>query len=126
MISIYLLTKKNQFIFSISFVFNFQKSYLHLLYKKNLLQNFNLDPKIIFTCFYYKIMNFYNFIYKSILIHFHLKKTFFWTILLKINFRTTLFTKQFLDNFVKNNFLKILSKTILLDFSKCIFLNFYK
>ena len=37
MISIYLFTKKNQFIFSISFVFNFQRSYLHLLYQKNLL-----------------------------------------------------------------------------------------
>ena len=49
MIAIYLLTKKNQFIFSISFVFNFKKSYLYLLYQKNLLQNFNLDTKIIFT-----------------------------------------------------------------------------
>ena len=34
MISIFYL-KKNQFIFSISFVFHFQKNYLHLLYKKN-------------------------------------------------------------------------------------------
>ena len=85
MISIYLLTKKNQLIFSISFVFNFQKSYLHLLYKKNLLQNFNLDPKIIFTCFYYKIMNFYNFIYKSILIHFHLKIIIIFTNYLKLH-----------------------------------------
>ena len=33
MTSIYLLTKKNQFIFSTSFVFNFQKSYLHLVSK---------------------------------------------------------------------------------------------
>ena len=49
MISIYLFTKKNQFIFSISFIFNFQKSYLHLLYQKNLLQNFNLGTKMIFT-----------------------------------------------------------------------------
>ena len=48
MISIYLFTKKNQFIFSISFVFNFQKSYLHLLYQKNILQNFNSGTKIIF------------------------------------------------------------------------------
>ena len=52
MISIYLFTKKNQFIFSISFVFNFQKSYLHLLFQKNILQNFNSGTKIIFTCFY--------------------------------------------------------------------------
>ena len=52
MISIYLFTKKSQFIFSILFVFNFQKSYLHLLYEKNLLQNFNLGIKIIFTYFY--------------------------------------------------------------------------
>ena len=36
---------------SISFVFNFRKKYyLHLLYQKNLLQNFNLGTKIIFTC----------------------------------------------------------------------------
>ena len=47
MISIYLFIKK-----SISFVFNFQKSYLHLLYQKNLLQNFNLRTKIIFTYFF--------------------------------------------------------------------------
>ena len=46
MISIYLFTKKSQFIFLMSFVFNFQKSYLHLLYQKNLLQNFNLGIKI--------------------------------------------------------------------------------
>ena len=52
MISVYLFTKNSQFIFSISFVFNFQKSYWHLLYQKNLLQNFNLDTKIIFICFY--------------------------------------------------------------------------
>ena len=37
---------------SISFVFNFKKNYLHLLYQKNLLQNFKLGTKIIFTCFY--------------------------------------------------------------------------
>ena len=49
MISIYLFTKKNKFIFSI---FNFQKSYLHLLYPKNLLQNFNLGAKNIFIYFY--------------------------------------------------------------------------
>ena len=74
MISIYLLKKKSQFIFSISFVFNFQKSYLHLLYQKNLLQNFNLGAKIIFTCFYYKRINLYNFIYISISICFYLRK----------------------------------------------------
>ena len=28
----------------------FKKGYLHLLYQKNLLQNFNLGTKIIFTC----------------------------------------------------------------------------
>ena len=66
MISIYLFTKKSQFIFSISFVFNFQKSYLHLLYQNNLSLNFKLATKIIFTCFYKKkSMNFYNFIFKK-------------------------------------------------------------
>ena len=51
MISIYLLTKKRISLFS-QFHFNsiFKKSYLHLSYKKNLLQNFNLGTKIIFTC----------------------------------------------------------------------------
>ena len=78
-ISIYLFTKKSQFIFlkwfnSISFVFNFQKSYLHLLYQNDLLQNFNLITKIIFVCFYYKWMNFYNFIYKNDFILFYLQK----------------------------------------------------
>ena len=51
MISIYLFTKKSQFIFSTSFVFNFQKSYLHLLHQNNLLQNFNLTTKIILLAF---------------------------------------------------------------------------
>ena len=75
MILIYLFTKKSQFIFSISFLFNFQKSYLHLLCQKNLFQNFNLATKIIFYLFLQKkIMNFYNFIYKSISICFHLRK----------------------------------------------------
>ena len=35
----------------------FKKIYLHLLYQKNLLQNFNLTTKIIFTCFYKKKKN---------------------------------------------------------------------
>ena len=33
----------------------FQKSYFHLLYQNNLLQNFNLVTKMIFTRFYKKI-----------------------------------------------------------------------
>ena len=33
----------------------FKKSYLHLLYQNNLLQNFNLVTKMIFTRFYKKI-----------------------------------------------------------------------
>ena len=54
MISINLFTKKkNQFIsqFHLHSIF-FKKIYLHVLYQKNLLQNFNLGIKIIFTCFY--------------------------------------------------------------------------
>ena len=51
MISIYLFTKKSQFIFLMSFVFNFQKSYLHLLYQKNLLQNFNLGTQLFLLAF---------------------------------------------------------------------------
>ena len=49
----------------------FKKIYFHLLYQNNLLQNFNLATKMIFTCFYKKN---YNFIYKSISICFHLRK----------------------------------------------------
>ena len=74
MILIYLFTKKSQFIFSISFAFNFQKSCLHLLYQNNLLQNFNLAQKLFLLAFTRKKMNFYNFIYKSISICFHLRK----------------------------------------------------
>ena len=47
MISIYLLTKKNQFIFSISFVFNFQKSYLHLV-SKEFITKFQVEHKNYF------------------------------------------------------------------------------
>ena len=73
---IYFLKKKSQFIFSISIVFNFQKSYLHLLYQKNLLQNFNLIIKNYFYLLLQKKwMNFYNFIYKNISICFHLRKS---------------------------------------------------
>ena len=51
MISIYLFIRKKKFIFLISFVFNFQKSYLHLLYQENLLQNFNLTIKLFYLLF---------------------------------------------------------------------------
>ena len=43
--------KKKQFIFSILIVYNFQKkkkNYLHLLYQKNLLQNFNLGTNYFY------------------------------------------------------------------------------
>ena len=74
MISIYLLTKNNQFIFSTSFVFNFQKSYLHLVSKEFIIK-FQFGYKNYFHLFFYKKrMNFYNFIYKSISICFHLKR----------------------------------------------------
>ena len=65
MISIYLFTQKTQFIFSISFVFKFQKNYLHLLYENNLLQNFNLGTKIIFT-YLLKRNEFLQFYFKKI------------------------------------------------------------
>ena len=70
---------------SISFVFNFRKKYyLHLLYQKNLLQNFNLGTKIIFT--YLKKINFYNFIYKNISIWFHLRRVIYTNYLKRHNF----------------------------------------
>ena len=58
MISIYLFTKRSQFISnkwfdSILFVFIFQKSYLHSFYEKNLLQKSQFDNKKNFTYFYY-------------------------------------------------------------------------
>ena len=68
-ISIYLFIRKKKFIFSISFVFNFQKSYLHLLYQKNLLQNFNLTTKLFYLLFK-KWMNFTILFTKSISIQF--------------------------------------------------------
>ena len=49
MISIYLYTKKSFNLFSIIDLIQF---HLHLLYQKNLLQNFNLTTKFIFTYFY--------------------------------------------------------------------------
>ena len=49
--NLFIYKKKGQFIFSTSFVFNFQKSYLHLLNQKNLLQKFNLATKIILLAF---------------------------------------------------------------------------
>ena len=73
MISIYLFTKKkNQFISSISFVFNFQ---FHLLYQKNLLLNFNLGTKMIFTCFYYKKNEFLQFYLQKYFNLFSFKKS---------------------------------------------------
>ena len=57
MISIYLFTKRFQFISnkwfdSILFVFTSQKSYLHSFYQKKLLQKSQFDNKNIFTYFY--------------------------------------------------------------------------
>ena len=67
MISIYLFTKKNQFIFSI-----FKKKLFTLIVSKEFITKFQFGTKIIFTC--WKVMNFYNFIYKSISICFYLRK----------------------------------------------------
>ena len=45
--NLFIYKKKSQFIFSISFVFNFQKKVIYTYYiKYNLLQNFNLATKI--------------------------------------------------------------------------------
>ena len=94
MISIYLFTKKESIYFlnfmCIQFFF-LKKGYLDLLYQKNLLQNFNSGTKIIFTCFYYKIVNFYNFIYKSISFFFSFKKSNLYKLLIYIYI--TLFLK---------------------------------
>ena len=101
MILIYLFTKKRSSnLFSINDLIQlylyliFKKSYLHLLYQKNLLQNFNLITKIIFTCFCKKWMNFYNFIYKKNIFPFvFISKKWFIQIIKK---NITLFTKEFL------------------------------
>ena len=68
MISIYLFTKNNQFIFLISFVFNFQFT---LIVSKEFITKFQFGYK---NYFHLKIMTFCNFIYKSISICFHLRK----------------------------------------------------
>ena len=49
MISIYLLIKKNQFIFSISVVFNFQKSYLTANNKLTSNPKINIDKSFLLT-----------------------------------------------------------------------------
>ena len=109
-ISIYLFTKKSQFIFlkwfnSISFVFNFQKSYLHLLYQNDLLQNFNLITKIIFVCFYYKWMNFYNFIYKNVKIQSNfIKKMISTTLICKNNSHLILIKKILFKSSISKNY----------------------
>ena len=63
MISINLFTKKKESIyFSISFVFNFQKKKVIHTCIKWIYYKISISvKKITFTCFYYKIMNFYNF-----------------------------------------------------------------
>ena len=52
MISIYLFTKKESIYFLNFICIQFKKKYyLHLLYQKNLLQNFNLTTTIILLAF---------------------------------------------------------------------------
>ena len=51
MISIYLFTKKNQFIFSISFVFNFQKKLFTLVVSKEFITKFQFGYKNYFYLF---------------------------------------------------------------------------
>ena len=48
MISIYLLTKKNQFIFSILFVFNCQKKLFTLIVSKEFITEFQFEDKNYF------------------------------------------------------------------------------
>ena len=48
MISIYLLIKKNQFIFSISFIFNCQKKLFTLIVSKEFITEFQFEDKNYF------------------------------------------------------------------------------
>ena len=89
---------------SISFVFNFQKKLFTLTVSKEFITKFQFGNKIIFTCFYKKWMNFYNFIYKSIFIYFHLRKVIHTNYLNKYNFickRIFNKKKTFITSFTK-------------------------
>ena len=62
MISIYLFTKKkSQFIFSISFVFNFQKNLFTLIVLKEFITKFQFGHKNYFYLFLLKMNEFLQF-----------------------------------------------------------------
>ena len=73
MLLIYLFTKKSFNLFSINDLIQFhlyliffkKRSYLHLLYQKNLLQNFNLATKL-FYLFLQKMNDFLQFYFKKV------------------------------------------------------------
>ena len=98
MISIYLFTKRFQFISnkwfdSILFVFTSEKSYLHSFYKKKLLQKSQFDNKNIFLLLLKKKRKekkFYNFICKSISIWFYSRNVIF------TNFKEKYFLNKFI------------------------------
>ena len=74
MISIYLLTKKNQFIFSISFVFNFQKKLFTLIVSKELITKFQFGYKNYFYLLLLENNEFLQFYLQKYLDSFLLKK----------------------------------------------------
>ena len=63
----------------------FKKIYFHLLYQKNLLQNFNLTTKIIFTCFYKKMNEFLQFYLHEYFNLFSFKKSDLYKLFIKKN-----------------------------------------
>ena len=85
----------------------FKKSYLHLLYQNNLLQNFNLVTEIIFTCFYKKKIVFWKF--QRILLKIILNGWFQFIYLQKMS--QFIFTISFVFNFQKI-YLRLLYKKI--------------
>ena len=74
MISIYIFTKKESIYFLYFICIQFSKRLFTLIVLKEFITKFQFRCKNYFTCFYYKRINLYNFIYKSISICFHLRK----------------------------------------------------
>ena len=77
MISIYLFIKRNNLFSQFQLYSIFKKSYLHLLYQKNSLQNFNLGIKIIFYLLLLENNEFLQFYLQKYLDSFSFKRVIF-------------------------------------------------
>ena len=78
MISIYLLIKKNQFIFSISIVFNFQKKLFTLIVSKEFITKFQFEHKNYFYLLLLENIEFLQFYLQKYLDSFSFKRVIFY------------------------------------------------